>query len=61
MPATAPRFLDYRNFAVHERGRIPKVEDWEVELPRNQSASILKHREMTVNVPYHSTRFLYLG
>jgi hypothetical protein len=29
--AGAP-IVDYRNFAVRGRGRIPKVEDWKVEL-----------------------------
>jgi hypothetical protein len=46
LPVVSAAIVDYRNFAVRGRGRIPKVEeDWEVELPRDQSASILKHRK----------------
>ena len=40
--------VDYRNFAVCGRGRIPKVEgDRDRELPIDQSASILIEPEGT--------------
>jgi hypothetical protein len=58
LPVVSAAIVDYRNCAVRGGGRLPKVEDWEVELPKDQSASILKHKERVVNVRCHSARFL---
>src|SRR5277367_4513816 len=56
LPLVSAAVVYYCNFAVRGRGRIPKVK-WDVELPRDQSASILKNRERVVNVRCHSSRF----
>ncbi len=50
--------IDYRNFAEGRCSFIPKVEKWEAELSKDQSAAILKYKGKVVNVRCHSVRFL---